>query len=245
MTSAWCGNAATITGASSTGLDHLTIGKHGVLETLNGAGNGGRTIDDDLVLKKGAFDVNANTTFTAEKKGVSNKGKLVIAASITLTETGVTGSSFNDAKGSIKGSGELLVESPDTFKQGKAKIASTATVLVNGANLAYTGTGKGTIETEGVTTLTSGAPSSGQTLDVNGTCSLNANLTTTSSVTDERRHRAEQLGLRQQLDGHAPGRRHAHAREHRIAELALRRRRVPDDRRQRRRRRDHGKQRRL
>ena len=80
MTSAQCGNAATITGASSTGLDHLTIGKHGVLETLNGAGNGGRTIDDDLVLKKGAFDVNANTTFTAEKKGVSNKGKLVIAA---------------------------------------------------------------------------------------------------------------------------------------------------------------------
>ncbi len=184
MTSAGCGNAATITGASSTGLDHLTIGKHGVLETLNGAGNGGRTIDDDLNLKKGAFDVNANTTFTAEKKGVSNKGKLVIAASITLTETGVTGSSFNDAKGSIKGSGELLVESPDTFKQGKAKIASTATVLVNGANLAYTGTGKGTIETEGVTALTSGAPSSGQTLDVNGTCSLNANLTTTSSVTE-------------------------------------------------------------
>ena len=184
MTSVNCGNAATITGASPTGLDALTVGKPGVLETLNGAGNGGRTIDDDLVLNKGSFTVNANTTFTAENKGLTNKGKLKIAASTTLTETGVTGSSFDDAKGSIKGSGELLVQSPDTFTQGQAKIASTATVLVNGANVAYTGSGSGTIETEGNTTLTSGAPGSGQTLDVNGTCSLNADLSTTGSVTD-------------------------------------------------------------
>ncbi len=128
--------------------------------------------------------MNANTTFTAENKGLTNKGKLKIAASTTLTETGVTGSSFDDAKGSIKGSGELLVQSPDTFTQGQAKIASTATVLVNGANVAYTGSGAGTIETEGNTTLTSGAPGSGQTLDVNGTCSLNADLSTTGNVTD-------------------------------------------------------------
>jgi hypothetical protein len=58
------------------------------------------------------------------------------------------------------------------------------TVLVNGANVAYTGLGAGTIEVEGNATLTSGAPGSGQTLDVNGTCSLNADLTTAASVTD-------------------------------------------------------------
>ncbi len=187
MTSAQCGNAATIAGASSTGQDPLTIGQGGLLETLTGAGNGGRTIDDDMTVKKGTVDVNTNTTYTAEKKGIKQKGTLDIASGVTLTESGVANSSFNNAKGSITGSGELLVQSPDTFKQGKATIASTVTVLVNGANVFYSPVstpGAGTIETEGVTTLTSGTPSSGQILDVNGTCSLNAQLVTTGSITD-------------------------------------------------------------
>jgi hypothetical protein len=186
MTSAGCGNNATIAGASATGLDALTIGKGGLLESQTGAG-GARTIDDDMTVKKGSFDVNTSTTYTAEKKGFSNKGTLDLASGVTLTETGVTNSAFNNSKGSITGSGELLVQSPDTFKEGKATIANTATVLVNAANVLYSPVstpGAGTIETEGVTTLTSGTPSSGQTLDVNGTCSLNAQLVTMGSIID-------------------------------------------------------------
>jgi fibronectin-binding autotransporter adhesin len=187
MTSAQCGNASTIAGASATGQDPLTIGQGGLFETLAGAGNGGRTIDDDMTVKKGTVDVNTNTTYTAEKKGIKQKGTVDIASGVTLTESGVANSSFSNAKGSITGSGELLVQSPDTFKEGKATIASTVTVLVNGANVFYSPVstpGAGTIETEGNTTLTSGTPSSGQILDVNGTCSLNANLLTTGSITD-------------------------------------------------------------
>jgi hypothetical protein len=187
MTSATCGNGATIAGASSTGQDPLTIGQGGVLETLVGAGNGGRTIDDDMTVKKGSFDVNTNTTYTAEKKGIKQKGTIDIASGVTLTETGVANSSFSNAKGTITGSGELLVQSPDTFKQGKATIASTVTVLVNGANVLYSPVatpGAGTIEAEGNSSLTSGAPSSGQVLLVNGTCSLNANLSLPGNLTD-------------------------------------------------------------
>jgi hypothetical protein len=76
----------------------------------------------------------------------------------------------------------LTVSGADTFEQGKATI-SGATVLLNGANLAYMGTGAGAITTEGISVLKSGAPASGQTLNVVGTCSLNAVLDT-SAFTD-------------------------------------------------------------
>jgi len=184
LSSTGCGNASTLAGKSKKGKDPLTVGKGGVLQTDNGVGNGGRTIHDDVVLHKGALNVNVNTTYTADKKGLTNKkGALNIAASTTLTESAVTGSVFNNAKGAIAGSGELLVESPDTFTEGAGTITG-ATVLVNGANLDYAAAatpGAGSIETQGNTALT-GAPSAGQTVVVSGFCSLNANLTTTGSV---------------------------------------------------------------
>ena len=185
LTSTGCGNNATLAGKSAKGKDLLTMAKHGVLETLSGAG-GARTIDDALTLHKGALDVNVNTTYTAEKKGIINsKGTVDIAASTTLTESSVTGSAFANTKGSITGTGELLVEPSDTFNEGAGTITGT-NVLLNGAILEYTGAtpGAGTIEAEGATSLAAGAPSAGQTLDVNGTCGLNANLTAAGSVTD-------------------------------------------------------------
>jgi fibronectin-binding autotransporter adhesin len=185
LTSTGCGNNSTLAGKSAKGKDLLTIGKHGILETLSGAG-GARTIDDALTLHKGTLDVNANTTYTAEKKGfINSKGTVDIAASTTLTESSVTGSSFANTKGTITGTGELLVEPSDTFNEGAGTITGT-NVLLNGANLEYTGStpGAGTIEAEGVTSLVAGAPGAGQTLDINGTCGLNANLTAVGNVTD-------------------------------------------------------------
>jgi hypothetical protein len=174
-----------LAGKSAKGKDLLTVGKGGVLETLGGAG-GARTVDDALTLKKGSFDVNANSTYTAEKKGLINsKGTVDIAASTILTESSVAGSSFANTKGAITGTGQLLVEPSDTFNEGAGTITGT-TVLLNGADLEYSGStpGAGTIETEGVTSLVAGAPGAGQTLDVNGTCGLNANLTAVGNVTD-------------------------------------------------------------
>ena len=100
LSSVSCGNAATLAGKNAMGTDILTIGLGGVLQTDIGAGDGGRTIDDDIVLAKGTFNVNANTTYTAEKKGLTNKkGTLNIAGGVTLTETAVTGSVFSQQEG--------------------------------------------------------------------------------------------------------------------------------------------------
>jgi hypothetical protein len=186
LSSTGCGNAAALSGKATAGTDSLTVGSGGVLQTDNGAGNGGRTIHDDLVGKKGVWNVNVSTTYTADKKGLTNKkGTVNLASGVTLTDSGVTGSFFNNKKGAIAGSGELIVESPDTFNEGAGTITG-ATVLVNAANLEYTGTvhGAGTIETEGSTSLTAGAPSSGQTLEVLGYCSDNAVLAAPGSLTD-------------------------------------------------------------
>ena len=189
LSSVTCSNAATLAGKSAKGKDPLTVGPGGVLQTDSGAGNAGRTVDDTVVLHKGAFNVNVNTTYTAEKKGFTNKkGTINIASGATLTDSAVTGSVFSNKKGAIAGSGELLVESPDTFAEGRGTITGV-TVLVNGATLDYvTETppkvpGAGTIETEGATTLV-GAPSAGQTLEILGSCSLNATLTASGSFTD-------------------------------------------------------------
>ena len=188
LSSISCGNASTLAGASALGTDALTIGVGGVLQTDQGAGDGGRTIDDD-VTSKGSINVNVATTYAAEHKGLTKKkGTLTIAAGVTLTESAVTGSTFTNKKGAIAGTGELLVESPDTFAEGVGTITG-ATVLVNGGTLDYVTEvapkvpGAGIIETEGTSTLV-GAPSAGQTVEVLGTCSLNATLTASSSFTD-------------------------------------------------------------
>ena len=100
----------------------------------------------------------------------------------------MTGSVFSNKKGAIAGSGELLVQSPDTFAEGLGSITGV-TVLVNGGNrrlphgAAPEVPGAGTIETEGVSTLV-GAPSAGQTLEILGFCSLNATLSAGASFTD-------------------------------------------------------------
>jgi hypothetical protein len=184
-TSTGCGNNVTLAGKKANGKDRLTIAKHGVLETEAGAG-GARTIDDALTVNMGALDVNANTTYTAERKGlIHSSGTVSIAAGTTLTESSVTGSSFANTKGAITGTGELLVEPGDIFNEGAGTITGT-TVLLNGASLEYTGStpGAGTIEAEGATSLVAGAPGAGQSLDVNGTCGLNANLSAAANVTD-------------------------------------------------------------
>jgi hypothetical protein len=188
LSSISCGNAATLAGENALGTDALTIGVGGVLQTDSGAGNGGRTIDDDVV-SKGTINVNTATTYTAEHHGLTKKkGTLNIAASVTLTESAVAGSAFTNKKGAIAGSGELLVESPDTFAEAQGTITG-ATVLVNGGTLDYLAVpvgkipGAGAVETEGASTLI-GAPSAGQTLEVLGFCSLNATLTASGSFTD-------------------------------------------------------------
>jgi fibronectin-binding autotransporter adhesin len=188
LSSISCGNAATLAGKNAMGTDKLTIGVGGVLQTDNGVGNGGRTIDDDVV-SKGTFNVNVATTYTAEHNGFTKKkGTLNIASGVTLTASAVAGSVFSNKKGAIAGTGELVVESPDTFAEGLGTITG-ATVLVNGGTLDYLTEvvpkvpGAGTIETEGTSTLV-GAPSAGQTVEVLGTCSLNATLTASSSFTD-------------------------------------------------------------
>jgi hypothetical protein len=188
LSSISCGNASALVGASALGTDALTVGVGGVLQTDSGAGNGGRTIDDD-VTSKGSININVATTYTAEHKGFTKKkGTLTIAAGVTLTESAVAGSAFTNKKGAIAGTGELLVESPDTFAEGLGTITG-ATVLVNGGTLDYLTEvapkvpGAGIVETEGTSTLV-GAPSANQTVEVLGTCSLNATLTASASFTD-------------------------------------------------------------
>jgi fibronectin-binding autotransporter adhesin len=184
LSSVTCGNTTTLSGKSAKGKDILTVAKHGVLQTDPGSG-GVRTISTGVVLSKGTFNVNTATTYTAgTKKGFNNsKGTLNIASSEVLTVTGVTHSVFADTKGHIAGTGQLLVNGPTTFNQGLGTITGV-NVLVQGGSLEYSGTGTGTIETEGTTTLVSPPLAAGQILDVNGTCGNNGNLTASGNVTD-------------------------------------------------------------
>ena len=181
LSSVTCSNAATLAGKSAMGEDPLTVGAGGVLQTDSGAGNGGRTLDDDVTFSKGTFNVNTNTTYTAEKKGLTNKKGTITSQRITLTETAVTASVFSNKKGAIAGTGELLVEAPDTFAEGLGCITGV-TVLVNGANLHYVtevapeGHGPGTIEVEGASHWSERLQRVRRSR-VLGFCSLNAALT--------------------------------------------------------------------
>ena len=117
---------------------------------------------DDARPHKGTLDVNVNTTYTAEKNGITNsKGTREHRGQHDADrELGLTGSAFANTKGSITGTGELLVEPRDTFNEGAGTITGT-NVLLNGAILEYTGSrrhGAGTIEAEGATSLLAGAP---------------------------------------------------------------------------------------
>jgi hypothetical protein len=180
LTSSGCGNNSELADKSGKGKDKLKVVKGGVLQTDAGVG-GARTVHADVMLIKGSFNVNVTTAYMPAKKGFTNKGTVAVASSAVLTDAGKARSAFNNASGKITGAGELIIDTPDTFKQGKATITGV-TVLVDGAKLSYTGNGAGTIEAEGTTSLLSGAPVAGQTLDVNGTCSLNAVLSSAGNV---------------------------------------------------------------
>ena len=137
-------------------------------------------------LKKGTLNVNTSTTYTAgTKKGfVNSKGKVNIASGETLNVSGVTHAVFANTKGSIAGAGQLLVNGPSTFNQGLGTITGV-NVLVQGAGLEYSGTGAGTIEVQGSSTLVSPPEAATQVVDVNGTCSDNGNLAAAGNVTDQ------------------------------------------------------------
>jgi len=89
---------------------------------------------------------------------------------------------FLNSKGTITGSGQLVVNGKDTFQQEAGTIPATP-VLVDGATLDMIGTGAGAIDVEGTSKL-EGNIANGQTVNVVGYCSLNAVVTGTGSMTN-------------------------------------------------------------
>jgi hypothetical protein len=179
ITSVGCGNNSTLAAPKGT---KLTIEKTtGQLTTENGVG-GARSFSGNI-KNKGTVTIDVNTTYTPIKKGVfTNKGTVTVAGGATLNMASVKKAVFLNYKGTITGSGQLVVIGLDIFEQDSGTIPSTP-VLVDGATLDMIGTGAGAIDAEGTSKL-EGNIASGQTVNVVGYCSLNAVLTGAGNMTN-------------------------------------------------------------
>ena len=185
LTSAGCGNPSTLAVPKPL---LLTVNKTGQIDTSVGA-SGNRFLSGN-VTNGGKININQTTTYTPIKAGkFTNGGKLIIASGLSLGVASVKKSVFfNTTKGLIAGTGQLVINDKDTFDQGAGKIKGTP-VLVHTASattpatLEITGAGKGTIDVEGSTKFV-GNIAAGQTVNVLGTCSLNAVLTGSANVSN-------------------------------------------------------------
>jgi hypothetical protein len=185
LTSSGCGNQSALSVPKPL---LLTVNKGGQINTVDG--DGGARLLSGNVTNSGKVNINAATTYTPIKKGeFTNSGKITIGTGLSLEVASVKKSVFfNTTKGLIKGSGQLVVNDLDTFNQGAGKIKGTP-VLVHTSNsstpatLEISGTGKGSIDVEGSTKFV-GNIADGQTVNVLGTCSLNAVLTGSANVSN-------------------------------------------------------------
>jgi hypothetical protein len=185
LTSATCGNPSNLAVPKPL---LLTVNKTGQIDTTAGAG-GNRFLSGN-VTNSGKISISQTTTYTPIKKGkFTNSGKVTIASGLTFGVASVKKSVFfNTTKGSIAGTGQLVINDLDTFDQGAGKIKGTP-VLVHTASattpatVEITGSGKGAIDVEGSTNFV-GNIAAGQTVNVLGTCSLNAVLTGSANVTN-------------------------------------------------------------
>ena len=185
LTSAACGNISTLAVPKPL---LLTVNKTGQINTV--VGDGGDRFLSGNVTNGGKVNINQITTYTPIKKGTfTNGGKVTIGSGDSLGVASVKKSVFfNTTKGSIGGTGQLVINDLDTFNQGAGKIKGTP-VLVHTANattpatLEISGPGKGAIDVEGSTKF-AGNIANGQTVNVLGTCSLNAVLTGSANVTN-------------------------------------------------------------
>ena len=186
LTSSGCGNQSML--AVGTGFT-FTNGAGGVLETDSGAG--GIRYITGKVTNDGTTTVDASSQYTAGKW--DNAGAMNIADGVTfIAETATSVATFtDDTGGSVTSSGtahtgQLVIDSGNTYNQGNGTTSGEPVLLSNsqtGASipLHYTGTGVSTVETQGAGTL-DGNIATGQTLEVNGTCSDNATETLDASL---------------------------------------------------------------
>ena len=177
-----------------------TLTNSGTIQTDLGTASGS-TPDalDGNITNSGTININTGTRYDQNIANgtLDNKGTIKLANAVQLTVVAGNGSTVtNDTGGSITngtGSGDLYVDSSNTYNQGAGTISpSTAAptnpaVFVNNSTLNYTGTGKGTIAFRGAGTLT-GNLGSGQNLLVEGTdfCggAVNASLNPAHSFTN-------------------------------------------------------------
>jgi fibronectin-binding autotransporter adhesin len=185
LTSSGCGNASSLVTPKKL---LLTVNKTGQLDAI--AGDGGSRAVSGNVTNQGKVNIDEATTYTPLKKGTfTNEGKIDIATGLDLELASANKSVFlNTTKGVITGAGQLVVNSEDTFDQGAGKITGTPVFVytansATAATLDISGSGKGSIDVEGSTNF-KGNIAKGQTVNVLGTCSLNAALTGSANVTN-------------------------------------------------------------
>jgi len=177
-----CGNAATL-GIGTV----LNVNSGGVLEADNDSG-GTRYISGN-VTNDGTVNIDDGSQYTSGTW--DNAGAVNIGDGESLTaDTATPIATFtDDTGGSVTSNGtsqtgQLVIDGGDTYNQGNGTTSGEPVLLDNGGiALHYTGTGSSTIETLGVGTL-DGNMSSGQTLEINGTCSDNGAETEDASLTN-------------------------------------------------------------
>ncbi len=186
LTSTGCGNNATLDVGT-------TLVNAGTLSTDSGAG-GARSINGS-VTNQGTVNVNASVSFGLNGSSGTwdNAGALNIASGETFTAntSGVTFTDDTNGTVASTGTGQLVIDEPDTYNQGNGS-TSGQPVLLNGPAgntsggiaLHYTGHGASSIVAQGGDGTVDGAIATGQTLTVNGTCSNNAVETVDASETN-------------------------------------------------------------
>src|SRR5439155_15707109 len=154
-------NAGTVELAPCDGTAHIVVPPGAALTndgTISATGNLGDRVLSGIVTNNGMVSFNT-TTGQAHLDGAGlfdNHGSVTIADGATPTITGGAGYTFhNGASGSVlaAGSGQLVVESGNTFDEGQGGVSGNPVLLTGGSTLSFSGNGASTFALQGSNTL--------------------------------------------------------------------------------------------
>jgi hypothetical protein len=170
-------NSETSPNTASLTVSSGTLANSGTIEVEAGVG-GSRNLQGNLT-NTGTLAINANTAYNASEKTLLNQGAISVATGVALTVSGNSTVS-NESGGMIAATGTgVLVEVGGTFNQGLGKTTTAKTsepVILSGVALHYTDKGASRLSLRGASSL-SGTVNKGQTLSLQSTCSLHAEVT--------------------------------------------------------------------
>ncbi len=177
LTTSVCSGSPVTLNVGLTGKKANKLTNTGTIQVDPGVG-GTRTIQGSITNNaSGRVIVNATATYTPSETIPGGKKPKVIAApfdnkgsialnGVTLTVTGVKKATLTDDKGgaiTTTGSGQLVVDGPTTYTQGKGTTSGNPVLVSGGILNLSSGGGAASIDAEGSVTL-KGTVNAGQTL---------------------------------------------------------------------------------